>query len=161
MNLTCESDQQIAPIEQISLKLCCFGDCYLGLYLTAQYRPPSTTYRRRPIHTFLSGILSPTRSASTQSRQNGVWISKYLCFLSTPISFVSSRPSSFSEARNSFWAYNHNTSLKTSVSCVSMWCALSPYVLRCRQNSAPTHLADCCVLVSASQSASARAAAKL
>jgi len=26
MNLTCESDQQIAPIEQISLKLCCFGD---------------------------------------------------------------------------------------------------------------------------------------
>ena len=59
--------------------------------------------------TFLSGILSPTRSASTQSLQNGVCISKYRCFLSTAISSVRSKPSSFSDEQNSSCAYKQTT----------------------------------------------------
>jgi len=80
--------------------------------------------------TFLSGILSPTRSASTQSLQNGVCISKYRCFLSTAISSVRSKPSSFSDEQNSSCAYKqttliHAVAVSSSSSSSSVLCPLT------------------------------------
>ena len=95
--------RQIILILRDFMKCITVSDLY---YVTLRQRQTDGWLRLCELNvsyrTSARGILSPTFSASTQRRQNGVCISKYRCFLSTPISFVSSRPSLLSDARNSF-----------------------------------------------------------